>query len=78
MVEKVKLIWDFYGGHAKGTADHHCIHLDEYATKQNFEAFETGTEEVNEMHVLAFIILDKAHMISVRDALRPHRAEVAS
>jgi hypothetical protein len=34
MDRKIKLIWDFHGGHAKGTADHHSIHLGEYATRE--------------------------------------------
>ncbi|MGL1889749.1 MAG: hypothetical protein OCD76_24760 [Reichenbachiella sp.] len=33
MEKKVKMIWDMRGGDAKGTAEHHAIHLKEYVQR---------------------------------------------
>jgi hypothetical protein len=77
MDRKIKLIWDFHGGHAKGTADHHSIHLGEYATREKVNNHGYGVEQLTEMHSLAYLIVDEKDMITVRDALRPQRAEEA-
>jgi len=36
----------------------------------------TGFEHVNEMHSYAFMVTEESNMITLRDALKPHRAEV--
>lgn len=77
MEKKIKLIWDFYGGHAKGTAEHHSIHLGEFAQREKISAHGHGTEQLAENHVIAFLVVDEKDMIPVRDALRPQRAELA-
>lgn len=77
MDRKIKLIWDFYGGHAKGTADHHSIHLGEYAQREKISTHGYGTEQLAENHVIAYMVVDEKDMIPVRDSLRPQRAELA-
>jgi hypothetical protein len=77
MDRKIKLIWDFHGGHAKGTADHHSIHLGEYATREKVSSHGNGVEQLTEMHSIAYLIVDEKDMIIVRDALKPQRAELA-
>ena len=77
MERKIKLIWDMHGTHAKGTAEHHAIHLKEYGERESVNVLGCGTEDLTEMHSLAFMIVEEKDMITVRDALRPQRAEVA-
>ncbi|MEQ6119554.1 hypothetical protein [Reichenbachiella sp. MALMAid0571] len=77
MDRKIKLIWDFHGGHAKGTAAHHSIHLGEFATREKLSSHGHGAEDFSEMHSIAYLIVDEKDMITVRDALRPQRAEEA-
>lgn len=77
MDRKIKLIWDFHGGHAKGTAAHHSIHLGEFATREKLNSHGHGAEDLTEMHSVAYLIVDEKDMITVRDALRPQRAEEA-
>ncbi len=36
-----------------------------------------GTELVNDVYCVAFMIINESDMITVRDALKPHRAEYA-
>jgi hypothetical protein len=77
MKRKIKLIWDFRGPEAKEIAKHHVIHLEEFAIKEKLHFFEVNTEKVNDMYCLAYITVKEEDMITYRDALKPHRGEVA-
>jgi hypothetical protein len=75
---KIKLIWDFRGPEAQKIAEHHAIHLEEFAVKENLEFHEISTSEISEMYSTAFIIVNETNMLIYRDALKPHRGEVAN
>lgn len=77
MNRKIKLIWDFRGPTAQKTAEHHVIHLKEYAQMENLNTYGTATETISEFISTAFMIVDEKDMLSVRDALKPHSAEVS-
>ncbi|NJB82851.1 hypothetical protein [Wenyingzhuangia aestuarii] len=77
-MRKIKLIWDFRGMSGLGTAKHHCIHLKEFAEAEKLNFHEINHTEVNEMWATAFIVVDEADMKTYRDALKPHRGEVAN
>ena len=73
----LKLIWDFKGPTGLGTAKHHCIHLKEFAEKENLHYYSIDHTEISEMHATAYIVVDEKDMKTYRDALRPHRGELA-
>ena len=75
-MRKIKLIWDFRGPVAAKTAEHHEIHLKEYIILEKLPLNITGFNILNEMHAIAFMVVEEAQMIAVRDALKPHRGEV--
>lgn len=75
-MEKIKVIWDFRGEEAHQIALHHEQHLAEYAQKTGCSPGITGSEKINDFYSLAFLVVMRDDMISVRDALRPHRAEI--
>ncbi|MBC7493446.1 MAG: hypothetical protein H7221_00455 [Flavobacterium sp.] len=75
-MQKIKLIWDFKGQDAEKIAVHHEIHLKQFLQMEQLEASVTGFEIKNELHAIAFMIVDKDQMIAVRDALKPHRGEL--
>ena len=75
-MDKIKLIWDFRGPDAAKIAEHHEIHLKEYISIEKLPLNITGFEIKNEMHAIAFMVVTDENMISVRDALKPHRGEV--
>ena len=77
MSRKIKLLWDFRGEDAKETAKHHTIHLKEFATLENLSFHEIDVQEKNPMLCAAFIIVDEKEMKIYRDALKPHRGEIA-
>lgn len=78
MARKIKLIWDFRGETSAKTAEHHEIHLKEYISIEKLPLNITGFEIKNEMHAIAFMVVTDETMISVRDALKPHRGEIYS
>lgn len=75
-MRKLKLIWDFRGATALGTAKHHCIHLKEFAEIEKLTQHLVDYEQVNELWSIAFIVVDEVDMKTYRDALKPHRGEV--
>ena len=78
MSRQIKLICDFRGEASTKTAEHHEIHLKEYIIIQKLPINITGFEIKNEMHAIAFMVVTDEYMISVRDALKPHRGELFS
>lgn len=76
MSRKIKLIWDFRGPASEKTAQHHEIHLKEFSIAEKLQLNITGFEVLNEMYAIAFMVVTDENMISVRDALKPHRGEI--
>jgi hypothetical protein len=74
---KLKFIWDFKGSVSQKTAEHHCIHLKEFAAIEKLHYYEVDLTIVSEMHSIAFITVDEVDMKSYRDALKPHRGQLA-
>lgn len=76
MGDKIKLIWDFRGPDAAKTAEHHERHLKEYIASEGTAFDITGHIHLGELHSYVFMVVEKSEMISVRDALKPHRGEI--
>jgi len=74
---KIKLLWDFRGPDALETAKHHTIHLKEFAAIENLPFHEIDIKELNPMLFAAFIVVNESDMKVYRDALKPHRGELA-
>ena len=77
MPELIKLIWDIRSADAKPMAEHHVRHLKEYMAMENLEMLDSGVREINDTHCAAYLVIKKENMIQVRDALKPHRGELA-
>ncbi|WP_025741502.1 hypothetical protein [Aquimarina pacifica] len=76
MERKLKLIWDFRGPVAAKTAIHHEFHLKEYIQSEKLSVNITGTENLNDMHSIAYMVVIDSEMKTVRDALKPHRGQL--
>ncbi len=74
--ERIKLLWDFRGPNCLKTAEHHAIHLSEFADKEDLKNTLTGVDILSDMHAIAYLVVDKSFMIEVRDALKPHRGQL--
>ena len=77
MNRKIKLIWDFTGEDSLEIAKHHCVHLKEFAIKEKLSYHIIETTQLHEYKSIAFITVDEVDMKVYRDALKPHRGEVA-
>lgn len=76
MTERIKLIWDFRGPNAKPIAEHHAIHLAEYAATEKLENTITGQETITPMHHIAFLVVERKLMDTLRETLKPTRGQV--
>lgn len=76
MNRKIKLIWDFNGEDSFEIAKHHCVHLKEFAIKENLNYHEIDFIKINDFKAIAFITVNENDMKTFRDALRPHRGEL--
>ncbi len=76
MSSKIKLIWDFRGQAAAKTSEHHEFHLKEYIAIKKLAINITGFQVLNDMHSIAFMVVNDETMIQVRDTLKPHRGEL--
>lgn len=76
MERKLKLIWDFKGPMSSKTAQHHEIHLKEYISIEKLSINNTGFQDLNEMHSIAYMVVCDSEMKKVRDALKPHRGQL--
>lgn len=75
-MRRIKLIWDFKGEDALQTAKHHQIHLQEFADRENILKSNPGHIQVSDLHTLATMEVNEDIVFKVRDALKPHRAEI--
>tara|TARA_B100000965_G_scaffold170335_1_gene142098 strand:+ start:700 stop:933 length:234 start_codon:yes stop_codon:yes gene_type:complete len=77
-MDKVKLIWDFRGPNGKNTAIHHEKHLKEFFKSENKFCCDSGVETLNEMHSVAFAVIEKKDLEFIKSVLRPHRGQIAN
>lgn len=75
-MRKIKLIWDFRGPNALRIAEHHEIHLKEYITSENLNIHFTGFEALNDLHAVAFMIVNEIDVRALRETLKPNRGLV--
>lgn len=75
MERKVKMIWDFRGQGAQHTAEHHKIHLEEYALAERLAYDLAGVEQFGEFHSIAFMVVDESKLPALRETLKPHRGQ---
>ncbi len=76
MIERVKLIWDFRGPNAQAIAEHHAKHLSEFAEIENLQHTINGHEAITPMHHIAFLVVEKKLMNTLRETLKPTRGQL--
>lgn len=77
MEKRIKLIWDFRGPDSKAFAEHHVVHLREFAQKEDLALTEADCFQLGDKHWAAGLVVIESEMIKVRDALKPHRGVLA-
>ena len=76
MADRIKLIWDFRGPNAAPIATHHAQHLAEFANSENLQDTISGQEEITPMHHIAFLVVEKELMNTLRESLKPSRGQL--
>ena len=66
--------WDFFGPDAQTTAEHFLKHVDTFCIKEGVAEFDHWTTD-RPVRVEATLECDAEHMLLIRDALKPKRAE---
>ena len=75
MKEGIKLIWDFRGPNAAPIAEHHVIHLKEFAEAEHISPYLCAIEKVTDMHCIAYMIVEEKHINDLRERLKPNRGQ---
>ena len=73
MAIEIKLVWDFYGPRAEGTAQHHRRHVDEFIRNHKLEGCETAVETLGPNHSCAISLSGPESAEFLRSRLRPHQ-----
>jgi hypothetical protein len=73
MARAIKLIWDFRGPAAQGTAEHHARHLAEFAQREKLSLQTTGAQALAPLHWIAWMIVEETDVAALRVALKPSR-----
>jgi hypothetical protein len=73
MSRRIKLIWDFWGPRAQGTAEHQRSHIDEFSRREAVTAFGSGVEAGEAGHWMAWLVVEEGEVDKVRLALKPGR-----
>lgn len=66
--------WDFFGADAAETARHFLRHADEFCARNGISG-QRHWATVLQSHTTATLECDEQHLRTIRDALRPKRAE---
>lgn len=65
--------WDFYGPHAKGTAEHFAHHVEEFLAREALVGCETGTLSDRANHFAAWCKTPPELESVIQSSLRPRR-----
>lgn len=69
----VTCVWDFYGPHSGGTAEHFLKHVGEFLKKNGLTALESTMKQLDPNHACARLTVESAQEDAIVKALRPHR-----
>lgn len=75
MTDRIKFIWDFHGPSGKPTAEHHVKHLGEFVEAKSIQNTLLGVEKISPSHHIAYLVVDKEMMDSLRKILKPTRGQ---
>lgn len=69
----IRLVWDFFGPDARGTAMHHAIHLREFMTREGIEGVVYGQGAEVEGHFASWCEVEAHLAPRIAKVLRPQR-----
>ena len=75
MADKAQLLWDFRGPNALKTAQHHLVHLKEYALAEQIPEASFELIEHSQVFVSAAMVVSLDQVTELRNRLDPHRGK---
>jgi hypothetical protein len=73
MERAIKLIRDFRGHAAKGTAEHHARHLAEFSQRESLSILKTGAAALAMLHWIARMIVEEKGRALASHRVAPSR-----
>ena len=73
MSKKAQLIWNFNGQDGLKTAEHHLLHLKEFAQMELVPIIKSGVNRVTSLPYEAYIIVEMEWVEKLRSKLKPNK-----
>ena len=73
MSKKAQLIWNFNGQDGLKTAEHHLVHLKEFAQMESVPIIKSGINKTTPLSCEAYIIVEMEWVEKLRSKLKPNK-----
>ena len=73
MSKKAQLIWNFNGQEGLKTAEHHLVHLKEFAQIEAVPILKYGVKKTSPLSYEAYIIVEMKWVEKLRTQLKPNK-----
>ena len=73
MSKKAQLIWNFNGQDGLKTAEHHLVHLKEFAQMEAVPILKSGINKTSPLSCEAFIVVEMEWAEKLRTQLKPNK-----
>ena len=73
MSKKAQLIWNFNGQDGLKTAEHHMVHLKEFAQMESVPLLKSGVNKTSPLSCEAFIVVEMEWVEKLRTQLKPNQ-----
>ena len=73
MSKKAQLIWNFNGKDGLKTAEHHLVHLKEFAQMESVPILKYGVNKTSPLSCEAFIVVEMEWVEKLRTQLKPNK-----
>lgn len=73
MSKKAQLIWNFNGQDGLKTAEHHLVHLKEFAQMEAVPILKSGINKTSPLSCEAYIIVEMEWVEKLRNQLKPNK-----
>lgn len=73
MSKKAQLIWNFNGQDGLKTAEHHLVHLKEFAQMEAVPILKYGVNKTSPLSCEAYIIVEMEWVEKLRTQLKPNK-----
>ena len=73
MSKKAQLIWNFNGQDGLKTAEHHLVHLKEFAQMEALPILKSGINKTSPLSCEVFIVVEMEWVEKLRTQLKPNK-----